>query len=419
MVVRYRLGSNQHSIYLNADGTPKTVVRAQETKSGKAKFGATSERSKELLEKLWTYYEQDGTVFAAINRIAFNATMVGYTLRSENPKAIELIEPFCRKIDLDTNNYIALRNALVYGDSFTEKILNKGKEISRLKDIDPKTMWITDDKYGDIKEFYQIIENKRMPPLKPEKIAHLKLFDKPGTPYGLSIIEPSMDNINNAIEAHESLFSAFKRHGTIKHVATIGTDKDGELPPDEIMEDVETKLEDISSKTDFVLPWNCKIEAIDEKGVQGIEEYYNYFLSLEVLGLLIPEEAMGIGRGSTEATASVKAVMFERVIKAFQKRLSRMTELEYFNPILENNGFDLEEPKNSVEIVYNSVTDEDEALKAKWIGNILHGFQHSLIKPFTINEVRGFLGLKAINLPEANKIIFTKEELGERGASNE
>lgn len=391
--------------YLRDDGNPRTIIAS----GGKGLFKLKPEkRSSTLLEKYWTYYNREGTVWAAINSIAFNTVMVGYTLHSDIPEAKKVISNFCKRVNLDTHLLDNVIYALVLGDSFMEIIYKKNsRDISRLKDIDPKTMVINYNKYGEVETYQQVILGKKQPPIGKEYICHIKLFSRPDSPYGISIIEPSKDTIDRKVRTDEALANAIIRHGTSKYIATIGTAEEKQLPPESILKEIKEELEDIDEKNEFVVPWNVKIETIDERGIQGVEEYFNYFQSQVVLGLLCPEEALGLGRGATEATSRVKAILYERMIKSFQLRISRIIEHELFNKVLRANGL----PENSVEIVFNSVTEEDEALKAKWIGNLLRGFQRSTIKPFTINEIRSFFGYKPVNIPLADRLIYGYDEI--------
>jgi AraC-like DNA-binding protein len=93
-------------------------------------------------------------------------------------------------------------------------------------------------------------------------------------------------------------------------------------------------------------------------------------------------------------TARIKAILYERMIKSFQKKLSLAIERELFNEQLIKAGFtrkDTDKPIR-VKLRFNSVTEEDDALRAKWLGNMLRGFPEGL-QPFSINEIRGFFGL--------------------------
>jgi len=195
--------------YLNDDGTPKTIITSGDKKS----FGLSqSKRDKSLLEKYWTYYNKEGTVWAAINSIAFNTVMVGFSLHSDIPEAKKLIANFIKRVDLENFLLDNVVYALVLGDAFIEIIYKKkSKDISRLKNIDPKTMIINYNKYGEVESYQQEINGKKMPPIDPDYICHIKLFSRPDSPYGISLIEPSKDTIDRKVRTDEALANAIVR----------------------------------------------------------------------------------------------------------------------------------------------------------------------------------------------------------------
>lgn len=396
--------SKRVNYYIDEDGRPKTVIRTGKRKGFGQNQGV---RSKSLLTKYWNYYTNEDTVWAAINSIAFNTVMVGYDIESDNKEAKKLIQKWCKKVDLDTHLLDNTRYALVFGDAFIEIVYNKKKEPSSLLDVDPKTMEIIYDEHGVVQSYAQslgIRDKSTVPKLDRESICHIKYFSDPSTPYGISLIKASMDVIDKKIRTDNAIANAIIRHGTSKTVFTVGNERDRQLPPTEVLESIRDEVEDIDEKNEFIVPWNVTVDTIDEKGIQGIEEYYNYFQSQVVTGLLTPEEALGLGRGSTEATANTKAILYERMIESFQLRLSRIIENQLFKKILKENGFDPDETVVTIE--FRSVTSADEAERAKWMGNLIRGFRSSKVKPFTINEIRKKFKIPEIDIPEANSIIY-------------
>jgi hypothetical protein len=281
--------------YLKEDGRPKSVVRTGS--KGKTSQISSKERTISQLRTYWDYYAGEGTIFASINSMALNTVMVGFILKSENPKAQEMIDALCKKVKILNVAEEMVKNSLIFGDSFTERVFNGKKEIARLKTIDPRTMIVNSDEYGDIVDYQQYIGGRLIePPLKPENILHLKVFPIPGSPYGLSLLAPSMDTIDRKIATDESLFNAIQRH-TAKYVISVGSEKDGQVPPSAIMDDIKEEFEDITSKNEFIVPWFIKIDTIDEKGIQGVREYFDLFQTQMIVGLMCPEEALGMGRG--------------------------------------------------------------------------------------------------------------------------
>jgi len=373
------------SVFERDDGRPKTLVYT----SGR-RFSPFSQRGRNvsLLNKFWQFYEGESTVFAAVNTIAWNTIMVGYTIHATNDDAANLIRTYAKKLRLQAHLLDAMIYALIFGDAFIEKIYNRKGEISRLKNVDPRTMVINFNEYGDIESYQQVIGNKKGPLIKPDKIIHLRLFPRPSSPYGISLIAASVDTIERKVRTDEALSLAMVRHGTPKYDITVKSPEGGQVPPDSVLEQIAEKLSNLHEENEVVHPDLIEIKTIDERGIPGVEEYYNYFQTQLVIGLLCPEEALGLGRGSTEATARQKAIMFERMIKSFQMRIAEMVEQELFNEILEQHGF---EP-NTVTMRFKSVTEEDEANKAKWLGNLLRGYSRREYMPFTINEIRAMFG---------------------------
>jgi len=250
-------------------------------------------------------------------------------------------------------------------------------------------MIINTDQYGLVTGYQQKIQGQvQSAILKPEDIIHLKFFTKPTSAYGISLIQPSKNTLDRKMKTDQSLANAIERHGTSKYLVKVGTAD--EFPPESVFTDIKNELEDITTINEIIIPGLVDINTIDEKGIPGVETYSDMFQSQLIIGLLCPEEALGLGRGSTEATATVKQMMYERMIRAFQYRISNLLRIEVLNKILEKNGF---EP-NIVKIRFNSVTDADEAVKAKWLGDLLRGYdaRRGEAKPFTDDEVRAMFG---------------------------
>ena len=376
--LRERFFGKRRSIYLDEAGNPKTVISAGKSKGGLSMGSST--RNESTLKNFWNYYESEGTVFASINTTAWNAVMVGYVLVSAEEKAKLLIQNALEVMDIDAILLDSVVYGLVFGDSFIEKV-KSGKSIVRLKTVDPITMVINTDEHGEIIDFQQKISGKLLPPLNIEDIIHFRFFPKPFDPYGISLISPSKDTIDRKITTDESIAKAISRHGTPKYVVTVGNEES--IPDENVFTNIKSTLEDIEAINEFIVPGTISIKTIDESGIQSVKEYYDYFQTQLIVGLLCPEEALGQGKGSTEATARVKEIMYERFIKAIQHKITTIVRLNVINPILLDNGFE----ENTVYMKFNSVTDADEAVKAKWLGNLLRGFPEGA-QPFSIDEIR-------------------------------
>jgi hypothetical protein len=368
----------RRTIYLDEAGNPKTIIGTGKSKGGISMGSST--RNEQSLKNFWKYYEGEGTVFASINTTAWNSVMVGFVLVSADEQAKLLIQNALEIMDIDAILLDSVVYGLIFGDSFIEKV-KSGNNIVKLKTVDPITMQINTDEHGEILDYQQKIQGKLLPSLNKEDIVHFRFFPKPDGPYGISLISPSKDTIDRKLTTDDSIAKAIARHGTPKYVVKVG---DAEhIPPDSAFANIKSTLEDIEAINEFIIPGMIDIQTIDESGIQSVKEYYDYFQTQLIVGLLCPEEALGQGKGSTEATARVKEIMYERFIKAIQHKITTMVRLEIINPILLANG----KEENIVYMRFNSVTDADEAVKAKWLGNLLRGFPEGE-KPFSIDEIR-------------------------------
>jgi len=383
----------KRSIYLDdVTGQPKTIIATGGTTKGGG-IGASTERSEASLKKYRDYYEGENTVFAAINTTAWNAVMVGYNIISEDENAKKLVQYVLDRIDLNSVLLDNIVYALIYGDAFIEVVKTSADDVVALKTVDPVTMNINYDKFGVITGYQQKIKGVLQSTiLLPTDIIHLKFFSNPGDPYGMSLIEPSKETIDRKVATDEALANAIIRHGTPKYKITVGTPE--AIPPPTAFTDIKTELEDLTALNEIIIPGLVNIEALDEKGVPGVEEYSNLFQTQLVIGMLCPEEALGLGKGSTEATAKIKEVMYERFIQSIQTKVSEQIRTDLINQILQKNGF----YPNIVKMKFNSVTDADEAVKAKWLGDLLRGYdiRRGEIKPFSVNEVRHMFGYPPI-----------------------
>lgn len=379
-------GLFKRNIYLE-DGRPRTLVRTG-TSSSLASLFSAKERTEQNLKKYWDIYRSEITVFASINITAWNTCMSGWSLVGQDKELIKKVRDFCDKVDLDSILLESTINALVFGDAFVEIIYNKKGEITNLKSIDPKTMWIETDKYGRVKHYYQKISGKRLPNIDPKYIMHIRFFPQPDSPYGISLIEPSYDTIKRKMTTDAAIANAIKRHGFRKWKIIIDTKDGKEIPSEDVLNDLKSEFTDIDEKTEFILPDIIDIEPIDESGVQRIEEYYSYFQAMLVVGLLCPQEVLGLGSNSTEATARVRQILYERMVKSFQNKLARAVELNIFDRITGIPG--------SVKMRFKGTTEVDEARRAQWIAKILQAYRKEEVKPFTINEIRQMFGFEPL-----------------------
>lgn len=378
---------------------PKTI--ALET------FGDTiTEKPQPSLDAYYEVWKSHGLVFAAIETICQNVTMTGYTIYSNNEQAKEEIENFIEQTGLIDNVMVQLvRNALLFGDGFAENIFDDKGFLVELLPRDPRTIEIIGDKYGRKIGYSQplVLGESKIIPI--QKITHLQFFSCPDSFRGLSLIAPAFDIIQMKKMVDESTAAAVKRHGHPKYdIILKGFLEAGQYTMDEqVFEKIKNTFKNLDAQHEIFHPDSIEIKNIDVKGVENVEEYFNYFTQLLTAALMVPEECLGLGRNVTEATAHTKIVMFERFISMLQNKVAHTLETQVFPYVIGNKYGE----NVRVAIKFKGITEKDEAVKARWLASLMSVYKGEE-KPFSIDEIRAMFGYPPLEKPNEN---------GEKGAN--
>jgi hypothetical protein len=337
------------------------------------------------LEKYEKAYATEGLVFAAINTIANYVIYAGFEIHCDNQDIKKEIDKFLSK-----NNFInliadATRQILIYGDAFIENVKSKDGSLVELRLVNPKNLTIDYDERGDALGYIQTINDTEIY-FKPDEITHFQLYSIPSSVYGVSMIGANYDSIVRKVKTDDGIGAAIERHGFPKYHVRVGNASEGVIPPSDVITDIAEDFENINAKNEFVTTDLIDIRPIDYRGIEHIEEYFEYFLSLLSSGFMVPEIIMGLGKNITEASSKVKMQAFERSIIAYQKRLSYQVEKDIFSKITDER----------VELRWNDISPQDEVDKAKWVRElILPNDPYGIL---TKDEIR-----KIFNYPEMEK----------------
>lgn len=355
-----------------AEPKPKTLIAS----GGKKKelFGQ-KKRDADTLKKWWRVYEQGGLYAQAIDMYAYATFANGYYLEGKE-SAVKEVEDNFAQFDFDTVGMQGIIQSLIFGDSFQEAVSTRGDLSTPVKIVmrDSSTFEIDADEKGIIKSYIQTLPDLPPTKLKPEQIIHLQLIPS-GDLYGISLIGRAYDDIIRDTKTAEASAEAIDRHGFKKYHIQIG--QEGELVNQDVINQVSKQFEDISTKNEWTTSADVNIKNVDDSGLEKIEEYSNITLMRAAAALGVPEELVGIRRGSTDATAVARIeVWLKTKISAIQRSVARTYTLQYIDRIVE---------PGTVKIVFNDVSEEDEFKKASWIGTLLGSLAKS--NPETIGEV--------------------------------
>lgn len=354
-------------------GTPKPKTRIASGGSKQTYFD-DRERNAELLSKYETIYTQGGIVSEAVDSYAMYALSAGWRLEGEE-RHVKQIEDFLDDLDFESIMWEAITDTIVFGDAFQENIFTRGSELASLISRKASSFTIIHDGFGTISGYVQITTDEfgrdHKVDLEPHQITHLQFFRIGGSMYGQSIVGRAYDDIIRDTKTAESTAVAIQRHGYKKYHIKVGLE--GEDIPQPVLEKVDKEFQDLVTKNDFVTSRDVDISNIDEGGLDKVDTYSDVSIMRMAAAMGVPEELLGLRRGSTDATASTRVDVYFRKISTIQRKVSRCYEHNVFDVITGIPG--------SVKLVFNDISPTDEAVKAEWISKIISA---TPIDPFII-----------------------------------
>ena len=358
-----------------------------------ARYFSTKPRDVAELSKNWDIYSQSEVPFAAVTVLSYNVAS-DWKVRCEDATVKETVENFCYDTDFNSIIIEVVRDCLVFGDSFVEKVRNTAGEFVELRVRDPRTFQVQVDQHGDIDHYLQVVKvegGDEEIELKPEEVVHYQLFSRPDSPYGLALIDPSKDTILRKTLADEGISAAIDRHGYPKFHIILKTPPgfETELPTSGEIDTISSDFKNINSKNEIVTTELIEIKALDVKGVENVEEYFGYFQSSLTCGMLVPQEVLGLGSGSTEATARVRRIMFEKMVKGFQHKLARRTEIDVFKEFSDDK---------TPRLIFADVVPEDDAIVADILKKMMP--KDDIFAVLTRDEIRERLGYPPYELSQ-------------------
>jgi hypothetical protein len=341
---------------------PKTWVAGGSSKKEQKLF---TERKRNLknLEKYRIIYEQGGIVTEAINSYPLFLTRNGYRLEGHDTEA-QKVQDWLDATDFDMILWDGITDALTFGDAFQEIVLNRDKTPAYITPRIASSFEIQYDDHGKLSGYAQriTIEGKeRKTNLKPPQIAHLQFWRLPNSMYGHSLIHRAYDDIIRDTKTAESTTEAIKRHGYRKYHIRVG--QEGESVPQDVLTKVDKEFEELNEKNEFVTSRDIELSDIDATGLEQIDTYNDISILRMAAALGVPEEVLGLRRGSTDATATKRIDTFYGKISAMQQRVARCYNINIIDRITPHPGM--------VKLIFNEVNPDDETKRAKWITQVM------------------------------------------------
>lgn len=345
---------------------PRTFPSAQR-KSVRDLFSRRDRSYRELVE-LETRYLQGGPVREAIDAYALMVLSNGWYIDGEDETLVQDTEDRLNELDLSGSLWQGIVDSLVFGDAFQELAPGAGTRSDEIVAIIPRPAKMFDiltDQAGMITGYRQFRDGglrEDYIDLDPRDMLHISLFHVGGSRYGLSLIASAKDDIDRDTRMICSLVDSIEAHGKPRYHARVG--QPGEDVSQTVLDRIADQLDALQTNCELVTGRDTEITVLDSAGVANTKIYSDLTIQRLACALGVPEEILGLGRGSTEATATVRQKVFENKIGTIQKRLERIYNEQLIDRLTGRPG--------EVRLKFNDISPEDEMREVQYVTSVLN-----------------------------------------------
>ncbi|AHG00956.1 hypothetical protein HALLA_12045 [Halostagnicola larsenii XH-48] len=270
------------------------------------------------------------------------------------------------------------------GDAWPEIVETRAGEFSHLELIDPTTMDVDWNDYGEITTLRQIIKGPRgkpkSQPVDIDNVGHFTFKDSSGGPLGDSLVEQNLDEINRYVSNQEQRANAIKLHGSPKYDVSVGSE--GQSIPDKVMRRINRKFrpERVDEETAWTHGGDLEINALESPGMgDGMKQITETDISLLAGSFGIPLEwtnfgSAGLGDGSPAESRERK---FERQARTEQTRRANQFKKEILRPILRRYSPFPEDIE--INVVFGDVV-SDPTQVTEWLSTVDWAFHRDEIR---------------------------------------
>ncbi len=344
---------------------PRTYPSSQK-KSG-AELFSKRDRSLKELESYEVRYVQGGPVREAIDSYALFALSNGFYVDGKDEALVKDVQARLEELDVESSLWQGIVDALVFGDAFQELVPGQGLRTNDVVMIQPrpaKMFDIVTDDHGIKTGYIQYRDNlwKQRIPLELDHILHISLFHVGGSKYGLSLIGTAKDDIDRDTRTIDGIVNAIEAHGKPRYHARVG--EEGEDVDQPVLDRIADQLKDLRTNAELVTCKDTEITVLDAGGVGNTKVYSDLTIQRLACALGTPEEILGLGRGSTEATATVRQKCFEMKIGTIHHKLERCYNSQLIDRLSGVEG--------AVKLKFNDVSPEDEMKEVDYVTKVLN-----------------------------------------------
>jgi len=366
-------------------------------------------------------YKKFGFITGVVDKYVDFVVGAGYDFKIINEvdnevkeRAEIIINDFLYDSDFDTLMRAWVKEGLLKGNGFLEFSF-KGSKIDGMKLLNANSMYVKRDKKGKIEKYNQIIggfskialSDEDVIEFKPEEIAHLKLNSIGSDAYGLGIIYPGENTINNIIGCEKDMHMLVSRKANVPYHVQIGDIASKRFPSDAAITGFGQKLEWLHNKHEWVTGPDINIKTVDFGNVgEKFDAPLKYDTDMLFFTFQVPEVLMG--RGSIpEGLAQVQMEAFMMRVQSIQAEIEKIVEKQIIKKVLLSNGIDLD-----IEMDWGKSNNKERDAEITLMSSLVGRFGpalNTMIEEKIVNLL-GFDTEKYRELKEVEKIESEKED---------
>ena len=317
--------------------------------------------------------ESDSYIKIALMKYSYMLFKAGYKLKSENEAAKKYIQQRFYIMSFATDKPIDILfqeigdDLIRYSNAFLVKtrvdtvmpgINAKGffsdKPIGGYFRIDPDTVVISRDKYGNINKYIQVVDGEEKKFAK-EDVIHFYLDKDANNAFGTPRIIAAIEDVKLLRRIEGNIMAMIYRFSMPLYQMIIGLPQQGFQATNNEIDEAKNTVENMSLDGFLVTNEKTNIKVLGAEGnALDAKDYLDYFEKRVFTALDVSESQMG--RGGAKQDADSMESQTHDTVKHIQKTFSIFVENYIINELLLEGGFNpVLNEKDRVSFVFNEI----------------------------------------------------------------
>ena len=284
-------------------------------------------------------YKKFGFVTGVIDKYVDFVVGPGFYVVSEDERAKTIITQFMHDMNFDTLLRGWVKEALIKGNGFLELGGKKDQPPTGAKVLDANYIYVKRNDFGDVERYTQYRGRiSKLIVFDLTQIAHIKFNNLADDAYGIGLVYPALNTINNLLGNEKDMHMLMRRKANAPFHVKVGNIEHNIMPTKDQISQLGKDLEWLHNKHEWVTDAAVEMKVLDFGNIgEKFDAINRYDLDMLFFTFQVPEVLMG--RGSIpEGLAKVQLEAFERRIQSMQAEIEKIIETQIFNRVLVANG---------------------------------------------------------------------------------